>query len=234
MPAGNGSCGRAKEVRRILLTGSGGPFRSTPIAALDDVTPEQAVAHPNWVMGRKISVDSATMMNKGLELIEASLLFNIPPEKIEIVIHPQSIIHSMVDYVDGSVLAQMGNPDMRTPIAHALAWPERFESGVEPLDMFAVQRLDFEPPDESRFPCLQLASQAVNAGGIMPTILNAANEVAVASFLDGRIRYTDIPRVIQGCMDSAGQNPADSLDLILESDRQTRDRAESIVQKHSV
>lgn len=211
-----------KEARRILLTASGGPFRETPIKQLEQVTPEQAVAHPNWDMGRKISVDSATMMNKGLELIEASLLFDMPAERIQVVIHPQSVIHSMVDYIDGTVLAQLGNPDMRIPIAHALAWPERFESGAEPLDIFSIQRLDFEPPDENRFPCLKLAYAAVEEGGIMPAVLNAANEIAVASFLSGRIPYTEIAPVIDHCMTHCSQNSADTLALILESDGEAR------------
>ncbi|HEY9147859.1 MAG TPA: 1-deoxy-D-xylulose-5-phosphate reductoisomerase, partial [Gammaproteobacteria bacterium] len=168
-------------VSKILLTASGGPFRNTPLSELQNVTPDQACAHPNWSMGRKISVDSATMMNKGLELIEACWLFGTQPRHIQIVIHPQSVIHSLVQYVDGSVLAQLGNPDMRTPIAHALAWPERLSSGVSPLDLFAVGRLDFSPPGYDRFPCLSLAIQAAAAGGTAPTILNAANEVAVAA-----------------------------------------------------
>jgi 1-deoxy-D-xylulose-5-phosphate reductoisomerase len=211
-----------KEARRILLTASGGPFRETPIEQLERVTPEQAVAHPNWDMGKKISVDSATMMNKGLELIEASLLFDMPAERIQVVIHPQSVIHSMVDYVDGTVLAQLGNPDMRIPIAHALAWPERFESGAEPLDIFSIKRLDFEPPDEVRFPCLKLAYDAVEEGGIMPAVLNAANEIAVDSFLSGRISYTEIASVIDHSMAHCSPNSADSLASILESDREAR------------
>ncbi|MGH8553918.1 MAG: 1-deoxy-D-xylulose-5-phosphate reductoisomerase, partial [Methylococcales bacterium] len=172
---------------------------------------------------------SATMMNKGLELIEACLLFNMNPEDIQIVIHPQSVIHSMVDYVDGSVLAQLGNPDMRIPIAHGLAWPGRFDSGAEPLDMFRVQRLDFEPADQKRFPCLKLAYQAVEAGGNLPAVLNAANEVAVASFLDRRIRYTDIVNVIDHCLNHAEPNAADSLDLVLETDREVRNLANDFI-----
>ena len=183
MPAAYKAGDTAKQARRILLTASGGPFRETPLNELHEVTVEQAVAHPKWDMGRKISVDSATMMNKGLELIEACLLFNMSPDDIQVVIHKQSIIHSMVDYIDGSVLAQMGNPDMRIPIAHAMAWPERFDSGVEPLNIFDVKQMDFEEPDLQRFPCLRLAYQAISAGGIMPTVLNAANEVAVDEFL---------------------------------------------------
>jgi len=222
MPAHYEAGDSPKEARRILLTASGGQFRETPIEQLARVTPEQAVAHPNWDMGKKISVDSATMMNKGLELIEASLLFDMPAERIHVVIHPQSVIHSMVDYIDGTVLAQLGNPDMRIPIAHALAWPERFESGAEPLDIFSIKRLDFEPPDEARFPCLKLAYAAVEEGGIMPAVLNAANEVAVASFLSGRIPYTAIAPVIDHCMTHCSQNVADTLASILESDREAR------------
>jgi 1-deoxy-D-xylulose-5-phosphate reductoisomerase len=187
-------------VRKILLTGSGGPFRTTPLDALADVTPAQAVAHPNWSMGPKISVDSATMMNKGLELIEACWLFDARPEQVQIIVHPQSVIHSMVEYVDGSVLAQLGNPDMRTPIAHALAWPQRIESGVGALDLIAQARLDFQAPDYARFPCLRLATEAMQRGGTAPALLNAANEEAVAAFLAGRIRFTDIPRVIDGVL----------------------------------
>ncbi|MCF7968436.1 MAG: 1-deoxy-D-xylulose-5-phosphate reductoisomerase [Methylococcaceae bacterium] len=229
MPA-NYHAGRpAAEVRRILLTASGGPFLRKGLHELHDVTPDEAVAHPNWVMGRKISVDSATMMNKGLELIEACLLFNTPPEKVEVVIHPQSVIHSMVDYVDGTVLAQMGNPDMRIPIAHAMAWPDRFDSGAEPLDLFSVQRLDFEAPDFERFPCLQRAYDAVRAGDTMPAILNAANEIAVACFLNGQIRFTAIPDVISHCMNHISVNRADSIDVILEADRSAREVAERFI-----
>jgi 1-deoxy-D-xylulose-5-phosphate reductoisomerase len=215
----------APEVRRILLTASGGPFLRKGLHELHDVTPDEAVAHPNWVMGRKISVDSATMMNKGLELIEACLLFDSPSEKVQVVVHPQSVIHSMVDYVDGTVLAQMGNPDMRIPIAHAMAWPDRFDSGAEPLDLFAVQRLDFEAPDFQRFPCLQRAYDAVRAGGSMPAILNAGNEIAVAAFLDGRIRFTAIPDVISHCMSAVEPNRAESIEEVLESDRMAREAA---------
>ena len=215
----------APEVRRILLTASGGPFLRKGLHELHDVTPDEAVANPNWVMGRKISVDSATMMNKGLELIEACLLFDSPSEKVQVVVHPQSVIHSMVDYVDGTVLAQMGNPDMRIPIAHAMAWPDRFDSGAEPLDLFAVQRLDFEAPDFQRFPCLQRAYDAVRAGGSMPAILNAGNEIAVAAFLDGRIRFTAIPDVISHCMSAVESNRAESIEEVLESDRMAREAA---------
>jgi 1-deoxy-D-xylulose-5-phosphate reductoisomerase len=229
MPANYHAGRRAAEVRRILLTASGGPFLRKGLHELHDVTPDEAVAHPNWVMGRKISVDSATMMNKGLELIEACLLFDTPPERVEVVIHPQSVIHSMVDYVDGTVLAQMGNPDMRIPIAHAMAWPDRFDSGAEPLDLFAVKRLDFEAPDFQRFPCLQRAYDAVRAGGTMPAILNAANEVAVAAFLDEGIRFTAIPDVISHCMDGIAAGKADSIEHVLDADRSARELAEKYI-----
>lgn len=188
---------RSSGVRKILLTASGGPFRSTPISELSRVTPEQACAHPNWSMGQKISVDSATMLNKGLELIEACWLFNTRPQQVQVVVHPQSVIHSMVEYVDGSVLAQLGNPDMRTPIAHALAWPERIESGVASLDLIATARLDFSAPDYVRFPCLRLAQQAAEESGTAPAILNAANEVAVAAFLQRKLRFDQIAVVIE-------------------------------------
>jgi len=229
MPAGYVAGNDAPQARRILLTASGGPFRTTPIEELHDVTVDQAVAHPKWSMGRKISVDSATMMNKGLELIEACLLFNMEPEQIQVVIHPQSIIHSMVDYVDGSVLAQMGNPDMRIPIAHAMAWPERFDSGVAPLDIFAVKQMDFEPADLQRFPCLRLAIEAISAGGVMPTVLNASNEIAVEAFLNEQIRFTDIPVVIEQSMAKFTATVADTLEHILEADQQARDQAQTIV-----
>ena len=221
----------AAGVRRILLTGSGGPFRVTPLDRLPDATPEQACAHPNWSMGRKISVDSATMMNKGLELIEACWLFGTRPERIQIVIHPQSVIHSLVQYVDGSVLAQLGNPDMRTPIAHALAWPERLSSGVSPLDLFAVGRLDFEPPGLDRFPCLALAIQAAESGGTAPTILNAANEIAVAAFLMGRIRYTAIAPLVGATLERLPAQAVnrDGLESLLEADRQARAMAEQLL-----
>ncbi|AGA89564.1 1-deoxy-D-xylulose 5-phosphate reductoisomerase [Thioflavicoccus mobilis 8321] len=216
-------------VERILLTASGGPFRDADPRTLAGVTPEQACAHPNWAMGRKISVDSATMMNKGLELIEACWLFGTSPERIQVVVHPQSVIHSLVQYVDGSVLAELGNPDMRTPIGHALAWPERMTSGVAPLDLFAVARLDFQPPDLERFPCLRLAYEAAAAGGTAPAVLNAANEVAVAAFLERRIGFTDIPRVVgetlaavPGVTIEEGQG----VELLLAVDREARAAAE--------
>ncbi len=212
-------------IRRILLTGSGGPFRCTPVTELAGVTPDQACAHPNWSMGRKISVDSATMMNKGLEFIEACWLFDARPEQIEVVVHPQSVIHSMVEYADGSVLAQMGNPDMRTPIAHALAWPERIESGVASLDFMLTARLDFEAPSFERFPGLRLAIEAAKAGGIMPAVLNAANEVAVDAFLDGRASFTDIPVIIERVLERTGQREPTDLDVVKEADALARQLA---------
>lgn len=229
MPAGYHAGDTAKQARRILLTASGGPFRETPIPELESVTPEQAVAHPKWDMGRKISVDSATMMNKGLELIEACLLFNMKPEQIQVVIHKQSIIHSMVDYVDGSVLAQMGNPDMRTPIAHAMAYPERFDSGVVPLDIFEVAHMDFEKPDLQRFPCLRLAQEAIGSGGIMPTVLNAANEIAVDAFLNEKVKFTDIAVIIEKTMQQFSADSADTLEIVLAADKNARDTAQNII-----
>jgi 1-deoxy-D-xylulose-5-phosphate reductoisomerase len=212
-----------KGVTKILLTGSGGPFRELPLNEFESVTPARAIAHPNWSMGPKISVDSATMMNKGLELIEACWLFDISEQDIEIVLHKQSIIHSMVAYNDGSVLAQMGNPDMRTPIANALAWPRRIPAGVEPLDLFQVSQLDFEVADENRFPCLKLARDAFKQGGTSMAILNAANEVAVASFLNEQIKFTDIPKLIDNTLQNVQSNPANSLDVILDDDRRARE-----------
>jgi 1-deoxy-D-xylulose-5-phosphate reductoisomerase len=210
-------------VRRILLTASGGPFRETPVAALADVTPEQACAHPNWSMGRKISVDSASMMNKGLELIEACWLFDAAPAKVEVVVHPQSVIHSLVDYIDGSVLAQLGNPDMRTPIANALAWPERIDSGVAPLDLFAIARLDFQAPDETRFPCLRLARQAAEAGNSAPAVLNAANEVAVEAFLQRRIRFPEIAGMIEQVLDQEPVVALPTLEAVFAADQRARE-----------
>ena len=224
MPAGEDARGHGAGagVRRILLTGSGGPFRRTPLDQLRHVTPEQAVAHPNWVMGRKISVDSATMMNKGLEFIEACWLFDTDPDHVEIVVHPQSVIHSMVEYVDGSVLAQLGNPDMRTPIAHALCWPDRIESGVAPLDLVNAGPFEFEPPDFERFPCLRMALDVARAGPGSSTVLNAANEVAVDAFLDGRLGYTDIAAVIASTLQT--MTPADpvSIEDVLAIDAEAR------------
>ncbi|HUW38619.1 MAG TPA: 1-deoxy-D-xylulose-5-phosphate reductoisomerase [Rhodocyclaceae bacterium] len=217
----DGSFGN-KGVRRILLTASGGPFLKTPLGELAGVTPDQACAHPNWVMGRKISVDSATMMNKGLEVIEAHWLFNAPAAKIEVVIHPQSVIHSLVEYADGSVLAQLGNPDMRTPIAQALAYPERIEAGVAPLDLFAIAQLNFERPDFSRFPCLALAYQALAAGGSAATVLNAANEVAVAAFLAGKLPYPAIADTIAAVLDALPGAPMPDLEAVRDADQAAR------------
>lgn len=219
-------------VRRILLTASGGPFRQTPLAELEHVSPEQACAHPNWSMGRKISVDSASMMNKGLELIEACWLFDAKPSQVEVVVHPQSVIHSLVDYVDGSVLAQLGNPDMRTPIANALAWPERIDSGVAPLDLFAIARLDFQAPDEQRFPCLRLARQAAEAGGSAPAMLNAANEVAVSAFLDRRIRYPEIASIIEEVLVLEPVVAVNELDAVFAADTKARSLAEQWLQRN--
>ncbi|MCL4471584.1 MAG: 1-deoxy-D-xylulose-5-phosphate reductoisomerase [Gammaproteobacteria bacterium] len=212
-------------VKRILLTASGGPFRTVPLTDLDNVTPQQACTHPNWVMGRKISVDSATMMNKGLEVIEAHWLFNAEADQIQVVIHPQSVIHSMVEYVDGSVLAQLGNPDMRTPIAYALGFPERIDAGVSSLDLFKIGRLDFEAPDTVRFPCLDLAYQALRQGGTAPAILNAANEVAVDAFLEYRLPFKAIPAMIAGVLESDASIPVGRLEDVLEADAKARESA---------
>jgi len=218
-------------VERILLTASGGPLRDWPLDRLALVTPEQACAHPTWSMGRKISVDSATMMNKGLEVIEACWLFGTDTDRIQVVVHPQSVIHSLVQYQDGSVLAQLGNPDMRTPIAHALGWPGRLDAGVAALDLFEVAHLDFEQPDLERFPCLGLAVQAARQGGTAPVILNAANEVAVAAFLDRRIDLSGIAAIVDGALESLPSEPVDGQDLafLLEVDRRARQRAEQLV-----
>ncbi|WP_435626543.1 1-deoxy-D-xylulose-5-phosphate reductoisomerase [Candidatus Ferrigenium straubiae] len=213
-------------VRRILLTASGGPFRNTPLNDLQHVTPEQACAHPNWSMGKKISVDSASMMNKGLEVIEAHWLFNAGADDIQVVVHPQSVVHSLVEYVDGSVLAQLGNPDMRTPIAYGLAWPERIDSGVAPLDLFKVATMNFEAPDFGRFPCLALAYQALRVGGTAPAMLNAANEVAVAAFLDKRISFLAIPRVIEAVLDALPAGNVGSIDDVLGADAEARRAAQ--------
>ncbi len=212
-------------VRRILLTASGGPFREFTLEQMASVTPAQACAHPNWSMGQKISVDSASMMNKGLELIEACWLFDVPPARVEVVVHPQSVIHSMVDYLDGSVLAQLGNPDMRTPIAHALAWPERIDAGVSALDLFRIARLDFQAPDEQRFPCLRLARQAAEQGGTAPALLNAANEVAVAAFLAGRIGFTAIAALIEEVLQREPVAAADDLQQVFAADARARELA---------
>ncbi len=218
-------------VSRILLTASGGPFRSLSLSQLSDVTPDQACAHPNWEMGRKISVDSATMMNKGLEVIEACWLFHTTPERVEVVLHPQSVIHSMVAYTDGSVLAQLGNPDMRTPIAHALAWPERILSGVAPLNLFEIARLDFEPPSLERFACLRLAYAAIEAGGTSPAILNAANEVAVEAFLTERLGFTEIPGVIGSVLEALPGQQGTDLDTLLAVDGEARQLAEQLIRQ---
>ena len=221
----------ASGVRKILLTASGGPFRDMPLSALQQVTPEQACAHPNWVMGRKISVDSASMMNKGLEVIEAHWLFNASAEDIQVVVHPQSVVHSMVQYVDGTVLAQMGNPDMRTPIAHALAYPQRIDAGVAPLDLCKVATLDFVAPDFERFPCLALAYQALRTGGTAPAVLNAANEVAVEAFLNKKIAFLDIPRLITDVLATQAIATADTLDDVLLADAQARAAAQKWILK---
>ena len=225
--------GRLNEhgINSIILTASGGPFLNTDLSTFDSITPEQAVKHPNWSMGRKISVDSASMMNKGLELIEAHWLFNCPPEKLEVVIHPQSVIHSMVRYRDGSVLAQLGNPDMRTPIAYCLGLPERIDSGVGELDFGALSALTFQKPDFDRFPCLKLAYQAMNAGGAAPCVLNAANEVAVAAFLDKRIKFTDIAQVVAHCLTQDFSDGHHDIESLLAQDAQTRRQAEVFIGK---
>ena len=225
--------GRLNEhgINSIILTASGGPFLNADLSTFDSITPEQAVKHPNWSMGRKISVDSASMMNKGLELIEAHWLFNCPPEKLEVVIHPQSVIHSMVRYRDGSVLAQLGNPDMRTPIAYCLGLPERIDSGVGELDFGALSALTFQKPDFNRFPCLKLAYQAMNAGGAAPCVLNAANEVAVAAFLDKRIKFTDIAKVVAHCLARDFSDGHHDIEGLLAQDVQTRRQAEAFIGK---
>lgn len=221
-------------VRRILLTASGGPFRNSSYAELERVTPRQACAHPNWSMGQKISVDSATMMNKGLELIEACWLFAARPEQVEVVVHPQSVIHSLVDYVDGSMLAQLGNPDMRTPIAHALAWPERITSGVEPLDLCALARMDFVAPDLQRFACLRLAIEAAQAGGSAPIVLNAANEIAVAAFLQEQIRFTQIPQLIEEVLSMQQICTVQSLEQVVAIDQQARRQASAWLNRQPI
>lgn len=222
---------KASGVSRLLLTASGGPFRNTALDELQRVTPDQACAHPNWVMGRKISVDSATMMNKGLEVIEARWLFDAAPEMIQVVVHPQSVIHSAVQYLDGSVLAQLGNPDMRTPIAYALAWPERIAAGVEPLDLFKVARLDFHAPDFERFRCLQLAYDVLREGGTAPAILNAANEVAVASFLDGALSFLGIARLNEAVLAALPAGPEVSLADVLAADAEARHLAQQMIRE---
>ena len=225
MPVDGAATPSLKGVSKVLLTASGGPFRSWSMAQMREATPDQACAHPNWSMGRKISVDSASLMNKGLEFIEACWIFDLAPDLVEVVVHPQSIIHSMVQYRDGSVLAQMGNPDMRTPIAYGLGWPDRLVSGVAPLDLVAMARLDFEAPDEQRFPCLRLAREAVAAGGTAMAVCNAANEVAVAAFLDRKIRFTDIARVIQRTLEQVSIVEPATLSVVEAADAEARDHA---------
>lgn len=212
-------------VKRVLLTASGGPFRNASLQELKAVTRAQALNHPNWVMGPKITVDSATMMNKGLEVIEAHWLFNALPSQIDVVVHPQSVIHSMVEYIDGSVLAQLGNPDMRTPIAYGLGYPERLQSGVSSLDLITTARLDFCAPDFERFPCLRMAYEALNAGGTAPAILNAANEVAVEAFLAEKIAFMDIPHIIESVLSSARVDPVSSIEQLVEVDQMARQSA---------
>jgi 1-deoxy-D-xylulose-5-phosphate reductoisomerase len=229
MPPGQATGRPGDGVHRVLLTASGGPFLRTPAEAMAGATPDQACAHPRWRMGRKISVDSATLMNKGLELIEACLLFGMEPARVEVVVHPQSIVHSMVEYVDGSILAQLGNPDMRTPIAHALGWPERIASGVQSLNLVAAARLDFEAPDLVRFPALRLARAAAEVGGTAPAVLNAANEVAVAAFLEGRHGFLGIPRVIEAVLERHEHRPAHALAAVLEADRWAREMADELL-----
>jgi len=223
----------AAGVRRVLLTASGGPFRTKTLAQLESVTPEQAVAHPNWVMGRKISVDSASMMNKGLELIEACWLFDAKPEQVQVVVHPESMIHSMVEYIDGSVISQMGNPDMRIPIAHAMAWPQRMTSGDQGMNIFEVAQLNFERPDEVKFPCLRLAREAIEAGGTAPAVLNAANEVAVDAFLEHGLPFLEIPKVIEHTLEQSTVLEADSLDIIFSEDQCARVLAQRYIQQVS-
>lgn len=218
-------------VEKILLTASGGPFRTTRIEDLDLITPEQACAHPNWDMGRKISVDSATMMNKGLEIIEACWLFNASPAGIEVVIHSQSIIHSLVAYSDGSILAQLGHPDMRTPIAHAMAWPRRFDSGVNTLNLSDIGQLNFAMPDHDRFPCLRLARDALRLGGTATAILNAANEVAVDSFLNNEIGFTKIAKVVEKTIEHVERHAADNIDVVLSDDHAARDFAGGVIEE---
>jgi 1-deoxy-D-xylulose-5-phosphate reductoisomerase len=230
MPAGYLPGDPARGVTRVILTASGGPFRTSSAAAMACATPDEACAHPKWKMGRKISVDSATLMNKGLEVIEATLLFGLPEPQVDVVVHPQSIVHSLVEYADGSMLAQLGAPDMRTPIAQALAWPERFASGVQSLDLVALGRLEFEPPDHVRFPSLTLARAAARAGGTAPTVLNAANEVAVAAFLDGRLNFVGISTVIDKVLQRLDASPVKALDDVLDADAAARRLAATLIE----
>lgn len=229
LPVGDDATPSLSGVSKVLLTASGGPFREWSLERMAAATPDQACAHPNWSMGRKISVDSASLMNKGLELIEACWIFDLAPEQVEVVVHPQSIIHSMVQYRDGSVLAQLGNPDMRTPIAYGLGWPERLDAGVQPLDMVATARLDFEAPDEGRFPCLRLAREAVTAGGTAMAVCNAANEVAVSAFLAGEIGFTAIPAVIEHTLGAVPAVEPTSLAVVESADVEAREVAAGYV-----
>jgi 1-deoxy-D-xylulose-5-phosphate reductoisomerase len=230
MPGGYLPGDAARGVTRVILTASGGPFRSTSAAKMAHVTPDEACAHPKWKMGRKISVDSATLMNKGLEVIEATLLFGLPESQVDVVVHPQSVVHSLVEYADGSMLAQLGAPDMRTPIAQALAWPERFASGVQSLDLLAIGQLGFEPPDHVRFPSLTLARAAARAGGTAPTVLNAANEVAVQAFLDRRLNFVGISTVIDKVLQRLNASPVKALGDVLEADAAARRLAVTMIE----
>ena len=230
MPAGYLPGNPARGVTRVILTASGGPFRSTTAAKMERVTPDEACAHPKWKMGRKISVDSATLMNKGLEVIEATLLFGLPESQVDVVVHPQSVVHSLVEYADGSMLAQLGAPDMRTPIAQALAWPERFASGVQSLDLLAIGQLGFEPPDHVRFPSLTLARAAARAGGTAPTVLNAANEVAVQAFLDRRLNFVGISTVIDKVLQRLNASPVKALGDVLDADAAARRLANTFIE----
>jgi 1-deoxy-D-xylulose-5-phosphate reductoisomerase len=229
MPAGYLPGVAARGVTRVILTASGGPFRCADPAQIEHATPDQACNHPKWKMGRKISVDSATLMNKGLEVIEATLLFELPETRVDVVVHPQSVVHSMVEYADGSLLAQLGAPDMRTPIAQALAWPERVESGVQSLDLAQIGKLEFEPPDHARFPSLGLARTAARAGGTAPAMLNAANEVAVQAFLDRRLNFTGIAAVIDKVLQRLDSSPASSLGDVLDADAAARRMAVALI-----
>jgi 1-deoxy-D-xylulose-5-phosphate reductoisomerase len=233
MPAGYLPGDAARGVTRVILTASGGPFRSTALANMEYVTPDEACAHPKWKMGRKISVDSATLMNKGLEVIEATLLFGLPETQVDVVVHPQSVVHSLVEYADGSMLAQLGAPDMRTPIAQALAWPERFASGVQSLDLLAIGQLEFEPPDHARFPSLSLARAAARAGGTAPTVLNAANEVAVQAFLDRRLNFVGISTVIDRVLQRLESSPVKVLGDVLQADAAARRLAVALIEPSS-
>jgi 1-deoxy-D-xylulose-5-phosphate reductoisomerase len=222
---------RGADVGRIILTASGGPFRTASADQIDAATPEQAVAHPKWNMGAKISVDSATLMNKGLELIEAHYLFGLPSSQIDVLIHPQSVVHSLVEFLDGSVLAQLGSPDMRIPIAYALAWPRRIQTPAEKLDLAAIGQLEFEEPDIVRFPSLRLAREALQAAGSAPIVLNAANEIAVASFLDGRVRFSDIPRLVENALGENRSAPPQAIDEVFEIDRDVRQAVRNAIKE---